>query len=86
MKLLKATFLLLACVAMLSSPTYSTEIIRPVKRLTHSGDIIGMVFVCNEDKGLPDVLVYIPGESFMVKTDLNGHFRLYNIPKGSYDL
>jgi len=61
------------------------ERIHPAARLTHSGDIVGIV-ECPEGSLASGVLVHIVGHSFMAKTDSNGAFRLYNVPKGTYEL
>ena len=57
----------------------------PVSRLSLSGDITGVV-ECPPGTPASGALVYIPGMSFMVKTDATGSFHLYNVPEGTYDL
>ena len=59
--------------------------ISPVSRLNQSGDIAGTV-VCSYGSDVNDVLVFIPGHSFMVRTDVHGSFRIYNVPEGRYEL
>jgi len=59
--------------------------IRAVSRLSHSGDIGGLVEDCSSDE-VEGALVHIPGLSIMAKTDSQGMFRLLNVPVGTYDL
>ena len=61
------------------------ERVSPVARLAHSGDIKGTV-KCIDNSPVVGALVYIPGESLMVKTDSVGAFRLFNVPWGVYQL
>jgi len=63
------------------------EKINAVSRLAHAGDVKGKV-ACKAPWKTPvdGYLVYIPGTSFMSRTDSNGDFRLYNVPAGSYEL
>ncbi len=56
-----------------------------VSRLSHSGDIAGRI-ECPGGIPAEGVLVYIPGHSFMVKTDAEGTFTMYNVPAGRYYL
>jgi hypothetical protein len=60
----------------------------PVKQLSHSGIIKGIVKVCEADvqNSNEGILVYIPGRSFMAKTGPNGEFILSYVPNGTYDL
>jgi hypothetical protein len=63
------------------------EKINAVSRLAHAGDVKGHVTCGALGKTPVDgYLVYIPGTSFMARTDSNGDFRLYNVPAGSYEL
>lgn len=52
--------------------------------LTRSGNIHGTVN-CQQE-GIAGMTVYIPGESFIVKTDDNGEFTIRFVPEGTYDL
>ena len=47
-----------------------------VPRLSHSGDITGLVEDCSSEAGVEGALVHIPGLSIMAKTDSQGMFRL----------
>lgn len=49
------------------------------------GDIQGSVNVCGTG-GKADVLAYIPGRSFVARTDDKGVFRLSYLPAGSYQI
>ena len=51
-----------------------------------TGEIEGTIDFCGEDDPDDGILVYIPGESFMVKTGPSGEFVLRSVPPGSYDL
>jgi hypothetical protein len=64
-----------------------TEKINAISRLAPAGDVKGSV-ACHTLEQAPEdgYLVYIPGTSFMARTDSNGDFRLYNVPAGSYEL
>lgn len=59
--------------------------IHPISPLNHYGNIQGVV-QCPPGTPLGGALVYLPGHSFMAKTDANGTFRLYNVLAGTYDL
>lgn len=72
-----ASLLALCCMA-LSAPSSADGD-------TRSGDIQGVVNVCGTG-GKPGILVYIPGRSYLVKTDSQGAFRLSNVPIGVYQL
>jgi len=86
MKKFSIISILLLCIGLNCSPVYSSEKVNPINRLSHSGDIAGRILTCAGDETIPEVLVYIPGESFMAKTDQDGGFRLYNIPSGDYEI
>lgn len=57
----------------------------PVKELSHSGKISGVVQFCDQISNA-GTLVYIPGKSFFAKTGPSGEFTLSYVPKGSYTL
>jgi hypothetical protein len=59
--------------------------VNAVARLAHSGDIKGVV-QCPAGTAVEGALVYLPGHSFMAKTNVVGEFRLYNVPAGTYRL
>jgi hypothetical protein len=61
------------------------ERISSVSRVSHSGDIVGTV-ECSGGSVVQGALVFIPGHSFMVKTDARGMFRIYSVPGGTYDV
>jgi hypothetical protein len=63
------------------------EKINAASRLAPAGDVKGNVG-CNTLENAPEdgYLVYIPGTSFIERTDSHGDFRLYNVPAGSYEL
>jgi len=58
---------------------------KPVSRLSHSGDIRGVVEYCAHGPA-GGVMVYLPGFSFVVITDAQGRFQMCNVPEGVYDL
>lgn len=51
-----------------------------------TGEITGAIDFCGEARPDDGILVYIPGESFMVKTGPSGAFALRSVPPGTYDL
>jgi hypothetical protein len=51
-----------------------------------TGEITGTIDFCDEAGPDDGILVYIPGESFMVKTGPSGAFAFRSVPPGSYDL
>lgn len=51
-----------------------------------TGEITGTIDFCGEAGPDDGILVYIPGESFMVKTGPSGAFALRSVPPGYYDL
>ncbi|MBW2073051.1 MAG: carboxypeptidase regulatory-like domain-containing protein [Deltaproteobacteria bacterium] len=63
------------------------ERVHPWARLIRSGDITGTV-VCEEDITIPveGAKVFIAGASFVAITDAEGTFKIYNVPRGTYDL
>lgn len=63
------------------------EKINAVSRRVHAGDVKGNV-ACRTPENVPEdgYLVYVPGTSFMARTDSKGDFRLFNVPAGSYEL
>jgi hypothetical protein len=52
--------------------------------LNYTGEIRGGVESCTPDAFISGALVHIPGLSIMAKTDINGAFRLLNVPKGTH--
>ncbi len=82
-------FFMIIFILILSITVYTGNVfarkINPISRLIISGDIKGIV-ECPEGTTVSGALVYIPGESFMAKTNTNGEFILYNIPRGLHDL
>ncbi len=60
--------------------------IQAVAVVAHSGYIMGKVVTCDPDEGVPGALVHLPGWSFMAKTDAEGMFRLFYVPKGVYEV
>ncbi|MBW2072254.1 MAG: carboxypeptidase-like regulatory domain-containing protein [Deltaproteobacteria bacterium] len=69
------------------STAHDMHRVHPWARLFRSGDIIGTV-VCSEDNTIPaeGAQVFIPGASFVAITDADGTFRIYNVPRGTYDI
>jgi len=57
----------------------------PVKVLSHSGKIIGIVQFCDQ-RSNAGALVYIPGKSFLAKTGERGEFTLSYVPEGIWSL
>jgi hypothetical protein len=82
-------FLMIIFILIISITLYTGDVfaqrINSISRLFLSGDIKGIV-ECPEGTTVSGALVYIPGESFMAKTNTNGEFILYNIPRGLHDL
>ncbi|MDH5718594.1 MAG: hypothetical protein OEZ22_13290 [Spirochaetia bacterium] len=62
--------------------------ILPKKSLTTPGSISGTVALLNNPNNveLVGIDVYVPGTSYIAKTDESGNFVLSNIPEGNYDL
>ncbi len=56
--------------------------IKPAMELSHTGEIRGVIDYC----GSGDILVYIPGKSFIAKTGPSGEFVLYYVPPATYNL
>ena len=47
---------------------------------------MGTVATCDPEEVVPGALVYLPGWSFMAKTDADGKFVMLYVPKGIYKL
>ena len=60
--------------------------LQAVSVVAHSGYIIGTVGNCDPGEVVPGALVYLPGWSFMAKTNAEGRFALLYVPKGVYTL
>lgn len=58
--------------------------LQAVSVVAHSGYIMGTVATCDPEEVVPGALVYLPGWSFMAKTDADGKFLLLYVPKGIY--
>jgi len=60
--------------------------LQAVAVVAHSGYIHGTVATCDLGEVVPGALVYLPGWSFMAKTDADGKFLMLYVPKGVYKL
>lgn len=85
-----ATLILCLCVCLAIGLTVSDAGAKEKKKLqavsvvAHSGYIMGAVEGCDPGVAVPGALVYLPGWSFMAKTDADGKFVLLYVPKGIY--
>jgi hypothetical protein len=57
----------------------------PAHPSSNTGDIIGSVDICDL-LGIDQVIVYIPGRSFVVRPALDGNFEMNFVPPGTYDI
>jgi len=87
-----ATSLLCLCVCLaigltaIDAGAKEKKKLQAVAVVAHSGYIMGAVATCDPEDVVPGALVYLPGYSFMAKTDADGKFLLLYVPKGIYKL
>ncbi len=91
MKQIGTLFLCLAvCLAIVLTCTDTwakpTKKLQAVSVVAHSGYICGTVVSCDPGEVVPGALVYLPGWSFVAKTNAEGKFLLLYVPEGLYTL